>query len=194
MTLVSILQEIESRVTNLGYVRCVDLQPDGKQPQREIIIRDAVTGELVVDEIVTLAGKYFAKFNMALPAEVMCDVLKKSGALNPLKQIIYVIDADQAFYGSSLIKDYDPNEQVIPKSDKWFGVMQNMISAGIIDSWRFKNTEQVGLDNSLIANLTLIKNGTAINLDGTPADSQDGVISVWEDKDGNMVQIFRSQL
>jgi hypothetical protein len=191
MTLIEILNEIKGRVTHAGIARCVDVQPDGSLPQVQFPIHDEATGELAPGRIAELAAKYYGKYKMAMPCEILCDVQQKGGYLAVGKQVIYVTDADIADYGSQPITDYVEGSEDIPKADKWFGAMEQMKAAGIIDSWAFVNTEQTGLGSDVIGNVKLIKNGTAINLDGTPA-AGDGVISLWENKDGNTIQIARN--
>jgi hypothetical protein len=191
MTLTEILNEIKNRVTHAGIARCVDVQPDGSLPQVQFPIHDEATGELAPGRIAELAAKYYGKYKMAMPCEILCDVQQKGGYLAVGKQVIYVTDADTVHYGSQPIANYVEGNDDIPKADKWFGVMEVMKAAGMIDSWAFVNTEQTGLGGDVIGNVKLIKDGTAINLDGTPA-AGDGVISLWENKDGDTIQIARN--
>jgi hypothetical protein len=193
VNLVTLLEEIQSRVDYAGIAQCKDLQPDGSQPEVQFSIHDEVTGNLAPGRIVTCAEKYFNAYRMPLPCKIFCSVKQKGGFTTIVSQIIYVKNADEAEYGSTPIINYDPatDTTVIPKTDKWFGKMQQMVDAGLITSWAFKNVEQTNLGSDVIGNVKLINRGTPINLDGTPAESGDGFISLWEDKDGNIIQIFR---
>jgi hypothetical protein len=187
MTVLQILEDIKSRVKYAGIGRCPDVQRDQSLPQVKFSIYDSDTGEITDSKIVELAAKYFAVFQMALPVEILCDIEQEGGYISQGRQLIYVIDAQTAHYGSPLVANYDQSA-TIPKADKWFNAMEEMIAAGMIDSWAFVNTEPTGLGSDIIGNVKLIKNGQAINLDGTPAS---GAISLWENKDGQTIQIER---
>jgi hypothetical protein len=197
MTLLQLLTNLQSRVNRIESARVVDViaDPSGdvnkNQLPKKIVPILNPAGEFDLTALLACTDKYVGIYGAGCPVEIFCEVQTSVDTVGDAVQAIRVYAEDNASYlAGSKAQNYDL-VQAIPKTDKWFGSMQNMVDGGLIDDWAFVNTEQTGLGSDVIGNVILRKNGQAINLDGTPATG-DGVISLWEDKDGNTIQIKRS--
>jgi hypothetical protein len=197
MTLLQLLTNLQGRVNRIESARVVDViaDPGGDTSKNELpkkivpILNPANEFDLIA--LLACTDKYVGIYGAGCPVEIFCEVQTSVDTVGDAVQAIRVYAEDNASYlAGSKAQNYDL-AVTIPKADKWFGAMQNMVDGGLIDDWAFVNTEQTGLGSDVIGNVILRKSGQAINLDGTPAEG-DGIISLWEDKDGNTIQIKRS--
>jgi hypothetical protein len=196
MTLIELLTNLQGRVNRIGHARVVDVIVNYEDTSKNELPKIIVpiidqAGEFDLTALLACTDKYVGIYGAGCPVEIFCEVQTSVDTVGDAVQAIRVYAEDNASYlAGSKAQNYDL-AVTIPKTDKWFGAMQNMVDGGLIDDWAFINTEQTGLGSDVIGNVILRKSGQAINLDGTPATG-DGVISLWEDKDGNTIQIKRS--
>jgi hypothetical protein len=174
MTLIELLTNLQGRVNRIGHARVVDVIVNYEDTSKNELPKIIVpiidqAGEFDLTALLACTDKYVGIYGAGCPVEIFCEVQTSVDTVGDAVQAIRVYAEDNASYlAGSKAQNYDL-AVTIPKTDKWFGAMQNMVDGGLIDDWAFINTEQTGLGSDVIGNVILRKSGQAINLDGTPA-------------------------